>query len=419
MHVTEYVPTPWSELDLHLGPILTRHQRAGSSGWVSCCAVLTRAHGLGYRPSSVRAWVLQRAAGDEQVLTVAASAASWSGCVLKTKAHVEATSSPDGSAQLRLSTARRVVGSVLSPVGPHLSYGARGTQLARQVTAIVALHALENLAPEGSGIHDPIQTRPRIGVQAGVTLLSAGHGLARAVEAGWLKAGPQRGGAGRPYRLARLDSIREEIALDHAGAIDALVAGTSHALAGVIRAAVSPLWGFSTSGITRRGWLVALADVAGVDAEAVFGVARPTAAKQRRLLAAAGVVPGDVEFLNQLDRSARTTDDGAGRSPQDRAEAAEADRAVQAAVRLEAVQAVRAERTATWEADRAARPGPVRAPAPVVERRTVPLPAGYVDAEQRAALAAKVSRAGWTIQIVDVREGVAHLERTAVTALAA
>ena len=305
MHVTEYVPAPWSELDLHLGPILNRHQRAGSSGWVSCCAVLTRAHGPGYRPSSVRAWVLQRAAGDERVLAVAGSAASWSGCVLKTKAHVELTSSPDGRARLRLGVARRVVGSALSPVGPRLSYGARGTQLSRQVTCIVALHALENLAPEGSGVDDPILTRPRVGVQAGVTLLSAGHGLGRAVEAGWLKAGPQRGGGGRTYRLARLDSTREEIALDHTDTVDALVNGTSHPVADVIRAAASPLWGCSASGgITRRGWLAALTDGAGVDAQEVFGVARPTAVAQRRLLAQAGVILGDPDLPGQLDRGA-------------------------------------------------------------------------------------------------------------------
>ena len=80
-----------------------------------------------------------------------------------------------------------------------------------------------------------------------------------------------------------------------------------------------------------------------------------------------------------------------------------------------------AERTAAWEADRVARHGADRvvAPVAVAERREVPLPPGYVDATHRAALAAKVAEAGWTIALVDAREGVAHLERTVPAAVAA
>lgn len=289
----------------------------------------------------------------------------------------------------------------------------------RSVAALIAVDILRQLGDGGNGWTTVMASYPELGVRLGVTPRTAETAVRDAIARGWLIK--VSGGVGRPgrYRLPATlpadiatvvddeyyDEVEALADLDITGPLATLLTSVDHAA-----------W----DALGRRAWSVAVALAAGVDPVSVMGIGPRASRSMVRDLAQAGLDPQTWTgatvraALNQV--AGAPGPDGGATPAQVRTEAVAAQRAA-AQVRAAQVR-VFAERRA---ADHAARPAADRsAAAPMVtERRTVPLPAGYVDQDHRGALEAKVAQAGWTVVLVDVFAGTADLERPGPDAVAA
>ena len=396
-------------------------------------AVLTLAARLGLPTEPVRRYVSR--SDDTSLVKIAKNRQLWVLLAGKARQHVLSGSSPAGRAALRREVAQRLVARLLTEVTVD-GLSQRGLVTARSALGVLGTGFL---ASSAQGFPGDRVGEAELGTRLGASRLTARSALRTLEGMGWLTCTKRPVKAPARYKLAPLDTESKAVALNFMGIIErigdpdlvpdadllegvddpelaAVLAGLpddSRAVE-ILLSARHPAWAYgrtagSKAGLTHRHWLVLLAEAAGAD-PARLGMTAQSVRKCQRELDAAGVGathPGDLTA--QLDMYAEVS--GAA----SRHAEAWAIRSAEKAAQLASLLEVRAAREQARADRRAARPkAATPAPAPKVERVTVNLPRGFVEARHRSMLQDRIVKKygdGFAIESVDTQAGTATAVR--------
>lgn len=283
-------------------------------------ALLVRGAAAGSTPTAIRAWTSRRLTERTDLQSLLADQKLFNRLAVSAFARSSAFSSSPAAGRLSLSAARRLVGSLLTPLDPAAdpTISSRLLVTARHGFAVIAVDILTCLQVDPATSHTAgfdtgIWTHGSLAQALGITRAPAAKALGIVVDLQWLTLVSKAPTGARRYRLARLRPHQQTGVLDHFRLVGELAAsprkeGQSRAAA-VIRSAGNPAWNYSSEAGAKTAFLTALADAVGAAPESL-GVPVRSLSKARKMLDRMGVADclGD-EVAGRLDAFA--TADGA------------------------------------------------------------------------------------------------------------
>lgn len=343
MLTQETATNPLLALDPILGPTAKAH--LGSAPQALIFALLGKSHRHKIPAQMVRVWIKSRLNASRPDAIPLLKASSWK-LITEGSDRWWTTVQSVGSSALAPRAARRGLARVLSKMEDTKKVSGHKQVQIRHTAAVISLEAVR---VGHAGKETTITTDPWLGVQRGIERSTARSHRNLLFETGWLKlvAGGRAGYPAR-VRFARLPAAVSAVVDGEAmyatvGQIASQDDDQGDLLAALYGSAAHPAWTYSPAH-TSAHWLVAVADVAGVD-PVELGVNTKRVFRIRKEVVALLGEHKDAKTVNEL------LDDHAISVGAFQAfEAAEEARRIAAAERKAEVEAVRAEKQAAAQA---------------------------------------------------------------------